>query len=177
MNIDVEYESNLEKEILLKLDMIPCVIGIKTQSIEIQYEFKGRSYIYYPDIQILTNDNKLIIVEVKPLFYTLSQLVKAKYIALKKYCLNNGFAYAMIDNRFFNFDEILANEEKDLKQLLLHYFESRKCMYYKDYKLFKQENNYTDKDVISTRYNCNVFRCFFKLNRCFVITLNQGDKE
>ena len=103
---DVEYESGLEKEILEKLKECDFVKDIKTQSLVIDYEYNGVINKYYPDFQILTKDNRLIVLEVKPIFNMFNNFVIAKYDALKKYCITNGYGYLMMGKDYKCYETI-----------------------------------------------------------------------
>lgn len=103
----VQYESKLEHNVLLLLDCIPWVKEINTQCIEIPYEFDGREHIYYPDIVIKTQDDRICILECKPMIRMAIYQNIVKFKALHQYCLKYGFGYAILDDRLRAFKDIL----------------------------------------------------------------------
>ena len=103
----VQYESKLELNVLLQLDCIPWVKEINTQCIEIPYEFDGREHIYYPDIVIKTQDDRICILECKPMIRMAIYQNIVKFRALHQYCHKYGFGYAILDDRLHAFKDIL----------------------------------------------------------------------
>ena len=97
-NLELDYESKLEQKMLILYDKFRFVKDIKSQSIRIDYEYNGRKHKYYPDFQILTNTNKLVIVEIKNFRGMFDRKNLIKYGAMKAYCERNGFGYVMIDD-------------------------------------------------------------------------------
>lgn len=93
MNMDIEYESGLELSLLLSLSESKYVKAYKVQSFIIKYVYGNHSSYYFPDIQILTHDNKFIIFECKPFINMVSYINMEKYKALAKYCESMGFGY------------------------------------------------------------------------------------
>lgn len=139
---EVEYESGLEKAVLCKLSKLAFVKEIKIQSLVIKYEYKNKIYNYYPDIQLLTKDNVLVIIEVKPLYNMMDKIVIAKYRALRKYSEDNGFGYLMIDNGYNTFESI-DQVEVDQKQYedFINMLKDKKVINYKYYKEYRNTHN------------------------------------
>lgn len=107
----IEYESGLEFRILSKLSESKWVKSYKVQSLEIQYNYEGVVRNYYPDIQVLTEDNLIIIIECKAALNMVTHQNVAKFNALVAYCNKMGFGYLYTDERS-SFKKILNKEEK-----------------------------------------------------------------
>ena len=65
----VEYDSLVEKKVLLDLDKCNFIKEIKTQSLEITFKAKigTKIHTYIPDVQLLLHGGAIVIIEVKPL--------------------------------------------------------------------------------------------------------------
>ena len=145
---EVQYESYLEKEMLIKFDSCEFIKFIKTQSIEIEYSYKEKNYKYYPDFQLLTYDNQLIIVEIKNMYDICDSLNIAKYNALKEFCDSNGFGYLMVDdkgNSLEKISKIKINEIKTKSFIKLLKYKGK--LNYRDFKSFKKLYKLTMKEM------------------------------
>ena len=138
LNMDAEYESLMEKKLIYRFSQFRFVKAIKTQSLEIDYNYDNKQLKYYPDFQILTCDNKLIIVEVKPTYNMMDKLVITKYNALKKYCNKNGYGYVMIDEKYNTFESLFSlNINRELENNFINFVKNKGQINYNDYKDFK----------------------------------------
>ena len=61
----VPWESQLERDCMRLLDVLPEVVTYWSQPFGLMYEFCGKERIYYPDIEVRTKTGRKII-EVKP---------------------------------------------------------------------------------------------------------------
>ena len=59
------WESQLERDALIILDLIPEVDDIAVQPFKLNYQFDGRERVYFPDI-LITGDFGRKVIEVKP---------------------------------------------------------------------------------------------------------------
>ncbi len=100
LNRYVQYESQLEHNFLQKLEFLEQVVFYQEQPFEIAYEFKNREYLYYPDILLVLQDGKGIVVEIKPVFKMALQVNLKKWTALKHFCANNGLGLLITDGRY-----------------------------------------------------------------------------
>lgn len=142
LDSNVEYESFLEKNVIANLGKCSFVKKIKSQSVKIEYMYKNEKYDYYPDIQLLMNDNKIVIIEIKPFAFMADYKNIAKYNALKKYCEENGFGYSMMDDRYHSFNDFLNIEvSKEIEKDFME--ELKKCtmMNYRDFLEYKNKTN------------------------------------
>ena len=148
LNSSVAYESFLEREILDRLNKCEFVSSIKTQSLVITYKHNEQIYHYYPDIQLLTNDNQLVIIEVKPLFHMIDRTSLIKYQALKKYCEKKGYGYAMIDEQYNSIESILKHEvDSNIAKSFIFYLKEKGKINYNEYCSFKETFLITLKDL------------------------------
>lgn len=146
----IEYESLTEKRVLEMLEACSFVKYIKTQSLVIPFQNFRENFEYYPDIQILTNDKKLVIIEIKPLIYMMERASIFKYNLLKEYAFKNNYAYAFIDDRYNSFDDVMNREIPiELENVFLTFVKERKYILYEDFKNFKKEYNCKLIDVVS----------------------------
>lgn len=150
----VEFESFAERKVLMMLDSCSFVKEIKTQSLIIPFKSNSNHYKYYPDIQVLTKDGRVILIEVKPLFYMMSKDSIFKYKLLKDYANKYGFGYAFMDDRYNTFDSVLkfqVSKEKDEK--FICYLREKRYMNYKLYKEYVKENGIKEKEIVSIVIN------------------------
>ena len=144
----VWYDSLYELKVLKDLDSCSFVQEIKTQSLIIPYKEEN---IYYPDIQLLLNDGSLVIIEVKQFREMVNKRNLWKRKALRKYCKENGFAYAIIDQDYYSFDNDLTKEKvtEELQMKFIKFVEEKGKVTFSnpDYKRFKEENNLNDYQV------------------------------
>lgn len=161
---EVEYESSLEKEMLGRLQNCKFVKNIKTQSLKIKYEYNNKPYVYYPDFQILTNDKKIVVMEIKPVYNMMDKNVMIKYKALEKYCLRNGFGYLMIDNRYNTYEKLKNNVvDKGIEMQFINMLKLKKQIKYSECKLFMIEHDINLAEIASIVINnCKLIECSFK---------------
>ena len=144
INKMLEYESLLEKTILLKLDKISFIKDIKTQSLKIPYKYNNSSHFYYPDVQLITKNNNIIILEIKPLLKMFEEFNLIKYIVLKNFCNENNYSYAIIDDRY-NTIEKIKNINVDLKKenYFIEFVKQNQKITYRQFKIIKEKINLT----------------------------------
>lgn len=138
MNQIIEYESGLEYRLLSKISQSKYVKEYKVQSLKIEYLLEDKKHNYYPDIQILTINNEIIIVECKPFLRMMTYENIIKYNALIDYCNKMGFGYAYIDERT-SFPKYLSENDNGVflpellrelsKNKVLYYFQVKKILY------------------------------------------------
>ena len=97
---------------------------------------------YFPDIVILTTDNRIGIIEVKPTIAMSYHLNIEKYMALRQYCEENGFMYMMVDpdSNYTTFEEFRNDEVPDNIKKLFVPLEKRTIVGSKEYFHFSKEN-------------------------------------
>lgn len=102
------YEADSQQEIstLKKLISHDVFKRLRGQCINIPYKYGGKTHNYYPDFVILTQTNKIIIMEVKEIAQMNAKQNIRKYEALKRYCEKNGYLYIMCDKSFKPYEKL-----------------------------------------------------------------------
>lgn len=161
LNVKSEYESLMEKKIIYRFGQFSFVKSLKTQSLSIDYDYDNKHMKYYPDIQILTKDNKLIIIEVKPIYNMMDKHVIEKYNALKNYCHKNGYGYVMIDEKYNTIESILSlNIDKKLEENFINFVKNKGQIDYNEYKNFKFLYPISMKETVKiVLSNNNILEC------------------
>jgi Sigma-70, region 4 len=96
----VQYESGLEMKFLSCLENSDNVVYYSEQPIRLPYQFYNKTYFYYPDFVFFLNDNKGIVVEIKPLDQMALKINLVKWAALKEYCTQNGLGLLVTDGKY-----------------------------------------------------------------------------
>ena len=102
------YEADSQQEIstLKKLISHDTFKRLRGQCINIPYRFGGKLHNYYPDFIILTQTNKIVILEVKEIAQMNTKQNLRKYDALRRYCQKHGYLYIMCDKFFTPFEKL-----------------------------------------------------------------------
>lgn len=108
LNDGYVYEADSQQEIstLKKLISHDAFKRLRGQCINIPYKYGGKTHNYYPDFIILTQTNKIIIMEVKEIAQMNTKQNIKKYDALKRYCEKNGYLYIMCDKSFKPYEKL-----------------------------------------------------------------------
>ncbi len=94
---DVVYESNDELRMIKTLDSAPRIAWFCEQPVAIGYTFDGRERTYYPDFLITTDDDRCVLVEVKPQIEMAMAINLAKTAAARAFCAHHGWGYLCTD--------------------------------------------------------------------------------
>lgn len=150
-----EYESALENKILSLLDESENIISIKTQSLILEYHYRGRDSFYYPDIIFLSENGHIGIIEVKDTISMFKAKTYKKYEALEQYCFQNGFFYAMLNDR--DDFETLRNGPKniELEEYLMRLLDIRKSVSWAAIKDTCKVNGWSIQNVLTVAYSNN----------------------
>ena len=168
----VEYDSLLEKKILLDLDTCTFIKEIKTQSLEILYKGKTgkKNRKYIPDIQLLQYGGAIIIVEVKPYKEMVNSTVLRKSEALREYCKENGYGHAIIDmikNEYYTFENLKKEKvSEDIQKKFIEFVAEREKVTFTDCKPFKQKYNINDKQICKIIWR-NQRKLEYKMHKIF----------
>ena len=95
----VEYESELERELLMQLDDHPAVAWFQEQPLALEYELDGRPRVYYPDVLIGLGDGRVIVCGVKPRFQMGLHVNLVKWRAAVRFCRRHGYGLLVTDGR------------------------------------------------------------------------------
>lgn len=97
-NRTIEYESNIEYEFCMYLELLRDVRGYVQQPVKIPYTVNGIQKFYYPDFLVTFEDGRCVLVEIKPRSHMVHFQNLLKYIFLQKYCISNGYGYLITEN-------------------------------------------------------------------------------
>lgn len=97
MGKEVQYESLLELQFLLKLEKLKEVVFYQEQPFVISYELDGLRRNYYPDVFFVIEGGRGVAVEVKPRYQMGLYENIIKWAALRKFCVQNGWGYLITD--------------------------------------------------------------------------------
>lgn len=92
----VKYESLLERDYIHLLEFDYHVDYYESQPLIIPYMYKGVKHTYYPDFKVITRDNKVIIVEVKPEKFLKKEENLVKFQVGEKFCEKNNWDYLVV---------------------------------------------------------------------------------
>ncbi len=146
----VTYDSPYEKKIIEDLDKCSFVKSIKTQSLIIEYKsiLSRKIRKYYPDIQVLLEDGRFVLIEVKPFKEMVNKHNLKKHEALRKYCKKNRYGYAIIDHDYISFEDIKKEKlSYHLQKKFIKYMKKKKEVSFDDCIDFKKENNIDDYQI------------------------------
>lgn len=152
-NEPIAYDSKLEKSILEDLDNCVFVKRIKTQSLAVSYKSKIGNKIktYIPDIQLLLVDNSIVIIEVKPFREMVNSKVLRKHKALRKYCKENGFGFAIIGEKYYSFEDLKKETvDNEIQEAFINYVNEHDFVTFSDCSDFKKKYKINEKQI------CNI---------------------
>lgn len=144
----VTFDSPYEKSILEDLDNCSFIKKIKTQSLIIEYSPKSKIRKYYPDIQLLLDDGRVVIIEVKPYREMVNKRNMLKHEELRKYCKRNRFGYAILDHDYYSFEDLKSEKVSLITQYkFVRFIKRKKEVSFDECNSFMKENNITDKQI------------------------------
>lgn len=114
----VECESGMELSVYQWLENSSDVIAYQEQPLSISYEDGINSRTYYPDAAVLDVHGKVVVVEVKPVFYMFRLKTLRKALGAMSHLQPRGIGYLLVDSRgrtlkdlaMFPYDTELAQE-------------------------------------------------------------------
>lgn len=92
----IKYESLLERDYIHLLEFDSKVDYYEAQPIKIPYKYKGASYNYYPDFKVITGDNRVLLVEVKPTRFLKKEKNLLKFEVGKRFCEGKNWEYMVV---------------------------------------------------------------------------------
>lgn len=107
---DVQYESGLESDFILKIENFPKVKFYIEQPETIKYTRNNKEYIYTPDFAVFLESNEVFFVEIKDYTGMVDARVHRSLEALIDFCSALGFGV------------LLINGKKTIKYVLDHKF-------------------------------------------------------
>lgn len=163
---NVEYESKLEMDLYQRLEYIDQVKFYIEQPFEIEYQRNGIKRSYFPDLFLILDDNRGVVVEIKPRVYMALFDNLPKWTALKEFCERNGYGYIISDG-YRNIRKLLNRQvSPTFKEKVLSILNT-KDIYWKEYQQLHQEYGVSWDDFTSfvLQYNIKWTLYPFKLYR------------
>ena len=138
----VQYESGVERKVLLFLEKNDYVTEINTQCISIKYEYNGKERTYFPDIVIKTIENEICIIEVKTFYQMALHQNVLKFRAMHNFCKEHGMGYTVIDDRSRTiFDHRQIKYNTDIAKILVDACNKNGKLNYHQYNTLLNCNN------------------------------------
>jgi hypothetical protein len=98
LNRAVVCESGLEYRVYSWIERSPEVRWYQEQPTAVPYRLRGRKKLYFPDVAVLDNNGRLIIVEVKPRFNMYREETLVKALAALSAFGARGIGYLLVDS-------------------------------------------------------------------------------
>jgi hypothetical protein len=96
---NIQYESHLELQFLLKLEHARNIVFYQEQPFVIPYQFDGHARNYYPDLFFALEDGRGVVVEIKPLYQMALYQNLTKWSAVLKFCASKGWGLLVTDGK------------------------------------------------------------------------------
>lgn len=148
--VSVTYDSPYEKKVLEDLDQCDFIKQIKTQSLIIPYKSKigNRMHKYFPDIQILTKENELIIIEVKSYKGMVTKKNIHKHEVLNDYCKEHKYGYAIVNKNWYSFEDLKKEIVSDnVIEKFIEFVDKKGRVTFSECKEFKEKYKINDKKI------------------------------
>jgi hypothetical protein len=116
---DVQYESGLELAFFGQLESLPSVVGYQEQPLVIDYILDGRPAVYIPDVLVIFDDGRALVVEIKPRFQMALAPNLRKWVALARWCGREGAGLLIGDGRVSISEQLLSGCPADFADRLL----------------------------------------------------------
>lgn len=113
----VAWESQLERDALLLLELSPGVVSYQEQPEQLSYWDGEVIRSYVPDFWVLLQDEHSLFIEIKPLSELLRPTVREKYTQIAQQLQAQGRDYRLLTEQEIRHEPQFSN----LKQLLYHY--------------------------------------------------------
>lgn len=113
----VAWESLLERDALLLLELSPGVVAYQEQPEELAYWDEEAMRAYIPDLWASLHDERALLIEIKPSSELTRPQVKVKYRQIAEQLLAQGLDYRLLTDKEIQQEPQFSN----LKQLLYRY--------------------------------------------------------
>lgn len=116
----VQYESVPELKFLTKLEHHAAVTGYQEQPLSIPYTLAGNPHIYIPDVIVIFDDGRALLVEIKaPLYMALVPNLR-KWATTARWCAQHGAGLLIGDGDISATDMLLGPEDPGFRDRLVH---------------------------------------------------------
>jgi hypothetical protein len=103
------YRSSWERKALEHLDQFPQVVAFKTEPFYIQYQVASDVRFSRPDILVEFDNDKILLIEVKPLALVHHRNNAEKIASYITYCKENNLYFRLITGKFIK-DDVLFHK-------------------------------------------------------------------
>lgn len=146
MDSNIEYESTIELSFIKLCELSDEIKSYYPQPLKISY---NDSRLYYPDILIVFNDNRMAMIELKDKLNMITSFTRTKYLALKKFCNEKGIGFLMTDC-YTSFEELMDHiVRNDFEAEVL----SRSFFNWPMYKVVREKYSASFKDLATVVLN------------------------
>ena len=155
MGRQVQHESLLELQFLLKLEQIKEIVLYQEQPFVIPYELDGASRIYYPDVFFVFEDGRGVVVEIKPRYQMALHENLTKWSALHQYCVQNGWGLLITDGSR-SLQKLQQHEfDVEFQTALIMALENSKdgTLSWSEYRSIRDQHNATWNDFLAVILN------------------------
>ena len=135
-----ECDSFLEANLISELKVEKYFKQLRGQNLIIPYKKrrKGEESSYKPDLVLLSHDDHIVIIEVKPLYNIPTKRNVQKYNALSEYCKEKGYLYCICDDKFRTLKDLKEYEiDKSIEKFVLYHSSAYDAFNYNDFKTLK----------------------------------------
>lgn len=95
----VAWESTLERDLVLHLEMSPGVLRYHEQPVKIYYEDDGELRLYIPDFEVVLCDGEIIHMEVKPSRKLAQPDFARKYAKIRRHYADMEMGYRILTEK------------------------------------------------------------------------------
>lgn len=114
---EVACESQLEERVMRFLEDAAFVREYCEQPVRIRYRWFDGDHWYYPDVAVRLDDNRCVLVEVKPATQWADGRNLAKWNAATRWCADRGWGFAVMEDSRFP-QALLSAASLEAKSLL-----------------------------------------------------------
>jgi hypothetical protein len=148
---DIQYESHLELQFLLRLEHAKDIVFYQEQPFVIPYQLDGLARNYYPDLFFAFEDGRGVVVEIKLRYQMALYENLIKWSALYKFCALKGWGMLVTDGKrpFQNlqYHELPTGFESTLLRTLAN--SDTGFLSWKEYREIRDQNNATWIDFVA----------------------------
>ena len=148
---DIQYESHLELQFLLKLEQAKDIVFYQEQPYVIPYQLEGLARNYYPDLFFAFEDGRGVVVEIKPPYQMALYCNLTKWSALYRFCALRGWGMLVTDGKIpfqkLQYHELPIGFESTLLKTLAN--SDAGFLSWKEYREIRDQYNATWTDFVA----------------------------
>jgi len=145
---EIQYESQIEFDFLLRLEELKTISFYQEQPFVIPYSHGDQVHNYYPDIFFLLEDGRGIVVEIKPVFGMALHKNLRKWSALREFCNERGLGLLVTDGRYTIQQVMRRNINQDFAQEVLSALEAGPLSW-NEYRGIKDKHDVPSRDFLA----------------------------